>query len=184
MVVSLAFVNGFHHWLVIKWFPPCSTLSPLFTWLGFVPFWAVWIEDLGPTIASSFCYFPSYVRPCYTLYDILLRHRSTLYSCGYDRLLSVDPPCSFVAMAPLDLIWRLFAYWATMIVSSVIHMLDPPISLWWCFVYGLVCPIDQFFSNIYLSFRYLCSSLFILDSLLSPYSVISSIMYFGYHLPL
>ena len=31
-----------------------------------------------------------------------------------------------------------------MIVSSVIHMLDPSVSLWRCFVYGLVCPRDQF----------------------------------------
>ena len=147
-------------------------------------FWSVWIEDLGPTIASSFCYCPSCTRPCYILYDILLRHRSTLYSCGYDRLLSMAPPCSFVAMTPLDLIWCLFTYWATMIVSLVIHMLDPPISLWRWFVYGLVCPRDQFMSNIYFSFRYLCSSLLILDSLLSPYLVFSFIMHFGYHLPL
>ena len=103
------------------------------------------LKTLGLTVASSFCYFPSCARPCYTLYDILLRHRSTLYFCGYDRLLSMDPPCSFVAMAPLDLIWRLFAYWVTMIVSSVIHMLDFPISLWWWFVYGLICPRDKFF---------------------------------------
>ena len=107
-------------------------------------FWVVWIEDLGPTVASSFFYCPSNTRPCYILYDILLRHRSTLYSCGYDRLLSMNPPCSFVAMTPLDLIWFLFAYWVTMIVSSLIHMLDPPVSLWQWFVYGLVCARDQF----------------------------------------
>ena len=103
--------------------------------------------DWTPWAYSSiiiFCYFPSYIRPCHTLYDILLTHKSTLYFCGYDRLLSMDPPCSFVAMTPLDLIWHLFAYWATMIVSSVIHMLDPPISLWWWFVYGIVCPNDHF----------------------------------------
>ena len=107
-------------------------------------FWAIWIEDLGLKVASSFCYCPSYVRPCHTSYDILLRHRSTLYFCGYDRLLSMDPPCSFVAMTPLDLIWHLFPYWSTIIVSSVIHMLDPPVYLWRWFVYGLVCPIDKF----------------------------------------
>ena len=44
-------------------------------------FWAVWIEDLGPTVASSFFYCPCCTRPCYILYDILLRHRSTLYFC-------------------------------------------------------------------------------------------------------
>ena len=72
-------------------------------------FWVVWIEDLGPIVASSFFfYFSSCTRPCRTSYDILLRHRSTLYCCGYDQLLSMDPPCSFVAMTPLDLIWRLF----------------------------------------------------------------------------
>ena len=108
-------------------------------------FWAVWIEYLGLTVASSFFYYLSCARPCYILYDILLRHRSTLYFCGYDWFSSMDPPCSFVAMAPLDLIWHLFAYWETMIVSSVIHMLDPPVCLWRCFVYGLVCPRDQFF---------------------------------------
>ena len=145
MVVSLAFVNGFHYCPVIKRLPPCSTSAPLFAWLGFVPFlvgldWRPWADNN----IVIFCYCPSYARPCYTLYDILLRHRSTLYFCCYDRLLSMDPPCSFVAMTPLDLIWRLFSYWATMIVSSVIHMLDPPVSLWRCFVYGLVCPRDQF----------------------------------------
>ena len=108
-------------------------------------FWAFWIEDLGLTIASSFCYCLTYARLCHILYDILLRHRSTLYFCGYDRLLIMDPPCSFVAMTPLDLIWHLFAYWATMIVSSVIHMLDTPVSLWRWFLYGLVCPRDPFF---------------------------------------
>ena len=129
-----------------------QTVSSMFKFSSFIrmvrihTFWVViWIEDLGLTIASSFFYCPSCARPCHTLYDILLRHRSTLYFCGYDRLLSMDPPCSFVAMNPLDLIWRLFAYWATIIVSSVIHMLDPPVSLWWCFVYGLVCPRYQFF---------------------------------------
>ena len=128
-----------------------QTISSMFDFSSFIrivsirTFWAVWIEDLGPTVASSFCYFPSCTRPCYILYEILLRHRSTLYFCGYDRLLSMDPPCSFVAMTPFDLIWSLFAYSATMIVSSLIHMLDPPVSLWQCFVYGLVCPWDHFF---------------------------------------
>ena len=149
-----------------------QTVSSMFDFNSFIcmvrirTFWAVWIEDLGSIVASSFFYCPSCARPCYILYDILLRHRSTLYYCGYDRLLSMDPPCSFVAMARLDLIWHLFAYWATMIVSLVIHMLDPPVSLWQLFLYGLVCPRDHFFSDIYLSFRYLCSSLLILDSLL------------------
>ena len=145
MVVSLAFVNGFHYWPVIKQLPPCSTSTPLFAWLGFIPFlgsldWRPWADSS----ILIFCYCPSCARPCYTLYDILLRHRSTLYFCGYDRLLSMAPPCSFVAMTPLDLIWRLFAYWATMIFPSVIHMLDPPVSLWRWFVYGIVCPRDQF----------------------------------------
>ena len=164
-----------------------ETVSSMFDFNSFtrmVRIWFVWIEDLGPTIALSFCYCPSYTRPCYILYDIFLRHRSTLYSCGYDWFLSMDSPCSFVVMTHLDLIWHLFSYWATLIVSSVIHMLDLPIYLWRCFVYGLVCPKDQFLFDIYLSFKYLCLSLLILDSLLSPYSVVSFIMYFGYHLPL
>ena len=129
-----------------------QTVSSMFDFSSFIRmvrirtfFGRFGLKTLGLTVASSFFYCPSCARPCYTLYDILLRHRSTLYSCGYDRLLSMDPPCSFVAMAPLDLIWCLFAYWATMIVSSVIHMLDLPVSLWWCFVCGIVCPKDQFF---------------------------------------
>ena len=119
-------------------------------------------------------YCPSCARPCYTLYDILLRHRSTLYFCGYDRLLSMDPPCSFVAMDPLDLIWRLFAYWATMIVSSVIHMLDPPVSLWRCFVYGRVCSRDQFFWHLSL---FQVPSLEPFDLGFSALSILSSFLY-------
>ena len=145
MVVSLAFVNVSHYWPIIKQFPPCLTLAPFIRMVRICTFWAVWIEDLGPIVASSFCYFPSCTRPCYILYDILPRHRSTLYFCGYDLLSSIDPPCSFVTMTPLDFICLLFSYWVTMIVSSVMHMLDLPVSLWWCFVYGLVCPKDQFF---------------------------------------
>ena len=105
------------------------------------------ILDWIPWAESSiviFFYFLSCAIPCHTSYEILLRHRSTLYSFDYDQLLSMDPPCSFVAMTPLDLISCLFAYWATMIVASLIHMLDPPVYLWWYFVYGLVCPRDQF----------------------------------------
>ena len=128
-----------------------QTVSSMFNFSSFIhmvrirTFWAVWIEDLGSTAASSFFLLPSCARTCHNLYDILLRHRSTLYSCGYDHLLSMDPPCSFVAMTPLDLIWCLFAYWSSMIVSSFIHMLDPPISLWWRFLYGIVCPKYPFF---------------------------------------
>ena len=33
LVVSLMLVNSLHHWLVIKWFLPCSTSTHLFTWL-------------------------------------------------------------------------------------------------------------------------------------------------------
>ena len=106
--------------------------------------WRTW----GNSSIIIFSYYPGYTRPCHILYDIFLIHRSTLYFYGYDWLLSMDPPCSFVAMTPLDLIWLLFAYWVTMLVSSVIHMLDPPVSLWWCFVYGRVCPRDQFFWHL------------------------------------
>ena len=125
-----------------------QTVSSMFEFNFFIrmvrihTFWAVWIEDIGSIVALSFFHFPRCARPCYISYDILLRHRSTLLFCGYDRLSSMDPPCSFVAMIPLDLIWWIFSYWATMIVSSAIHMLDPPVSLWRCFVYGLVCPRD------------------------------------------
>ena len=138
MVVSLVFVNDSHHWPVIKRFPPCLTPTPLFTWLGFVPFVRFGLKTLDwqynchifllPKLQNTFSHFIWH----------LLRHRSTLYSCGYDRLLSMNPPCSFVAMTPLDFMWCLFAYCATMIVKSIIHMLDPPlifmaiICIWTC----------------------------------------------------
>ena len=82
--------------------------NPFICMVSIRNFWAVWIEDLGPTVASSFWYCPSCARPCYILYDILQRHRSTLYFCGYYWFSSMDPPFSFVAMTPLDLIWRIF----------------------------------------------------------------------------
>ena len=86
------------------------------------------LKTLGPTVAfSSFAiaqvaqdFVIIYMTFCWDIDPPCI-------FCGYDQLLSMDPPCSFVAMTPLDLIWRLFAYWATIIVSSVIHMLDPPI---------------------------------------------------------
>ena len=148
------------------------------TFLGSLD-WRPW-ADSGIVI---FLYYSSCARPCHTSYEILLRHRSTLYSCGYDRLLSMDPPYLFVAMTPLDFIWRLFAYCVTMIVTLVTHVGSTYIFMviscrWTCMSQRSVL------SNIYLSFRYLHSSLSILDSLLSPYSVVSFIMYFGYHLSL
>ena len=105
---------------------------------------AVWIEDLSPTLELSFFAIDRVAQELVTLHGNFLRHRSTLYSCGYDQLLSMDLPCSFVAMTPLDFIWFLFAYCATMIVTSVIHMLDLLASSWRSFVYGHVCPEDQF----------------------------------------
>ena len=33
LVVSLTLVNSLHHWLVIKWFLPCSTSTHLITWI-------------------------------------------------------------------------------------------------------------------------------------------------------
>ena len=142
--------------------------------------------DWRPWADSSiiiFFYCPSCARPCCTLYDILLRHRSTLYFCGYDRFSSMDPPCSFVAMTPLDLIWRLFCILSdhdsfisyTYVGSTYIFMVM--FCIWTCMSQRSV------FFDIYLSYRYLCSSLSILDSLLSSYSVVSFIMYFIYHLP-
>ena len=142
------------------------------------------LKTLGPTIALSSFAIAQVAQDHVMLYmTFLLRHRSTLYFCGYDRLLSMDPPCSFVAMTPLDLIWRLFAYWVTIIVSSVIHMLDPPVSLWRCFVYGRVCPRDQFFWHLSLL---QVPSLEAFDLGFSALSILSFsfIMYFGYRLPL
>ena len=115
----------------------------------------------------------------------MLRHGSTLYSCGYDQLLSMDSPFSFMAMTPLVLIWFLFAYWATMIVPFVIHMLDPLVYLWWWFVYGFVCPRDQFFLTFIslsgTSVRAFRSWILFSLSMLSCFLFI---MYFNYHLSL
>ena len=132
-------------------------------------FWVAWIEYLGPTVASSFCYCPSCARPCYILYDILLRHRSTLFICGHDSFrFDMVPFCilrdhdsfiSYTYVGSACIFMAMFCIWTCMSQRSV-------------------------FSDIYLSFRYLCSSLSVLDSLLSPYLVVSFIMYFGYHLPL
>ena len=47
LVVSPTLVNSLHHWLVIKWFLPCSTSTHSFTWLESYQFgehkWRPWI---------------------------------------------------------------------------------------------------------------------------------------------
>ena len=138
-------------------------------------FWVVWIEDLGPTVALSFFDIARVAQDLVTLYMTFCWDIDPPYIfCGYDRLLSMDPPCSFVAMTPLDLIWRLFSYWVTMIVSSVIHMLDPPVSLWRWFVYGPVCTTDQFcLTFISLSGTSYRAYDLGLSVSLTPYSVVS-----------
>ena len=133
MGVSLTFFNDFHQWQVTKRFPPGSTSTPLFTWLGFVPLggldWRPWAD--GSIVI--FCYFPSYARPCHTSYDIFW---------------DIDPPCILVPMINYwtwihlvhlwpwvpYILWHIFSYCANMIVTLVIHMLDLPVSLWWSFM--------------------------------------------------
>ena len=139
------------------------------------------LKTLGPTVAlSSFCYFPSCARPCYTLYDILLRHRSTLYFlwlwsiveygstlfiCGHDSF-RFDMAL-FCILSDHD---SLISY--TYVGSTCIFMAI--ICIWTCMSQRSIL------SNIYLSFRYHSSSLLILDSLISWYSAISFIMCFSY----
>ena len=184
MVVSLAFVNGFHYWPVIKRFPPCSTSTHLFAWLGFVPLlcgldWRPWANSS----IVIFCYCPSCARPCYILYDILLRHiftlyflwlwsiieyGSTLFICGHDSF-RFD-------MAPFCILSNHDSFISYTYVGSALYLYGD--------VLYMEYVLEISFSDIYLSFRYLHLSLLILDSLLSPYSAVSFIMYFGYHLPL
>ena len=184
MVVFLAFVNGSHYWPVIKWFPPCLTSDPLFAWLGFIPFWVTWIEYLGLIVASSYFsiyqvvgdliklhmkFAETYIHLVFLCLWLIVEHGSTLFIYGHESFIFdmlhfciLSNHDSFISYTYVGSTW----------------------SLWRWFVYGLVCPRDQFLSDIYLSFRYLCSSLLILDSLLYPYSVVSFIMYFSYHIPL
>ena len=84
MVVSLAFVNGSHYGPVIKRFPPCSTSTPFIRMVGIRTFWAVWIEDLGLTVALSFFAIARVVQDLVTFYMTFCR--------------DIDPPCIFVAM--------------------------------------------------------------------------------------
>ena len=167
MVVSLVFVNGSHHWPVIKWFPSCSTSNPLFTWLGFIPMGSLdWIPWADSSIII-FCYFLISSRPFHTPYDI----------CW-----DIDPPCILVAMIDYWAWIHLFIFGHgsfrfdvapfcifsdhnsfisyTYVGSAYIFMVM--ICTWTCMSQRSAL------ANIYLSFRYLFSSLSILDSLLSP----------------
>ena len=146
-------------------------------------FWVVWIEYVGPTVASSFYYCPSCARPFHTLYDIFLSHRSPLYLLwlrsivDYGSTLFICGHGSFrFDMVPFCILSNHDSFINyTYVGSTCIFMVM--FCIWTCMSHRSVL------SDIYLSFRYLCSSLLILDSLLSPYSIVSLIMY-SYHLPL
>ena len=92
MVISLALVNGLHHWSVIKWFLPCSTSKNLFTWLDLY-----YIGISKKTLGWFFiliCTFPRLWRSSFELWHIfcyivplcigrgyvLSSHRSTMFS--------------------------------------------------------------------------------------------------------
>ena len=99
----------------------------------------------------------------------IIEHGSTLFICGHDSFRFDMVP--FCILSDDD---SFISY--TYVGSAYIFM--AMICIWTCMSQRSVL------SDIYLSFRYLCSSISILDSLLSPYSVVSFIMYFCYHLPL
>ena len=184
MVVSLAFVNGFHYWPVIKQFPQCLTSTPLFAWLGFIPF--LGDSDWIPWVDSSIIIFA------------IAQDAQDLVTLYMTFCWDIDPPCILVAMidcwAWINLVhlwpWLLYIWYGafcilsdhdsfinyTYVGSAYIFM--AMICIWTCMSQR------SFLSDIYLSFKYLYSSLSILDSMLSPYSSFSFIMYIGYSLPL
>jgi hypothetical protein len=69
MVISLALVNGSHHWSIIKWFLPCSTSTHVFTWL-YLYYRVVEMKTLN--IFSRIQVALEYIQ-------FVLLHRSTLY---------------------------------------------------------------------------------------------------------
>ena len=56
MVISLALVNGSHHWLVIKWFLPCST-SDHCNHMDRIVLCGRQDEDPGHLFKSAHCFF-------------------------------------------------------------------------------------------------------------------------------
>ena len=106
MVISLAFVNGSHHWLVIKWFLPCST-SDHCNHIDRIILCGRRDEDTRYLFKSAHCFSPgcdgvlyiyhgskfvwSYLHSNLHLYDINihcpslspLSHGSTMYSSSH-----------------------------------------------------------------------------------------------------
>ena len=80
MVISLVLVNGSHHWLVIKWFLPCST-SNISIHMDRIAL--SWEQDEDPrcSLSINLLCFPSPGLQWNILYDLL--HGSTLYVGGY-----------------------------------------------------------------------------------------------------
>ena len=67
MVISLTLVNSLHHWLVIKWFLPCSTSRHCNHMVRFVSL-LVQLEDLGLSyiftqVVMEFCFESYYTDP-------------------------------------------------------------------------------------------------------------------------
>ena len=67
MVISFTLVNNLHHWLVIKWFLPCSTSRHCNHMVRFISLW-VRLEDPGL----------SYIFTQWSLFLVIL-HGSNLY---------------------------------------------------------------------------------------------------------
>ena len=183
MVVSLAFINGFHYWPIIKWFPPCSTSTPLFRMVRIRTFFGQFgLKTLGlPVALSSFAI-------AQVAQDLVILYMTFCWD--------IDPPCIFVAMVDswawihlVHLCHDSFRFY--MVPVCILRDHDSYISYTYvgstCILMDIFCiwtcmSQRSVLSDIYLSFKYLCSSLLILDSLFSPFSVVLFILYFFYHL--
>ena len=141
------------------------------------------LKTLGPTVALSFFAIAQVAQ------DLVILYMTFCWD--------IDPPCIFLAMidcwAWIHLVhlwpWLLFDMAPFCILSDHYSFISYTY-VGSTYIYGDVLYMDMYvpeisFSDIYLSFRYLHSSLSILYfSALSPYSAFSFIMYFGYRLPL
>ena len=110
MVISL--VLGSHHWLIIKWFLPCST-SEHCNHMDRIVLCGRRDEDPGHLFKSSHCFFPklrwsfvylAWIQIC--IFVAMLKftsvwHRATLYVWSYVQvwvLYHMDLRCILVAM--------------------------------------------------------------------------------------
>ena len=102
MVISLALVNGFYQWPVIKWFLPCSTSTPVITWLdSYFGWWGWrhWILSLWSRLRWSMYYLRHVDPMCmFRGYVVLIKkfvvqiHSVFQWLC-YDWHDYMDPQC-------------------------------------------------------------------------------------------